>query len=348
MLGAKGASCGVERHAPGRPRKRAGFCGFGTRERVLKMESWVWVSHTKAFRPLSLAPLNPRDLLCYACRTPAKEARCWQTLECNVNIKVIKDEARKHGCPDSLRSVAWYVLSGAAQIADAAETAGCSYTTLAASTADLPDEAVFAVEDEVRLVRTAYAERRLFTTAKSAEALSRMVFAYMQRNPTCGYVKGLVHIAALVLSVFGKDEEKVSWLSYHSALMTRSFSCSSKRIDMKAQRVTKEVTSAFPCHTPAGLLDADGPAGAAHVPPLRRQRAAGLPRGGAGAAAAAGEARAGAGRPAVQAGPRRCGPAVLVLVLHRLRPHAAPRGEQPVECRVGTILGNPVPHQGPG
>ncbi|GLC51890.1 hypothetical protein PLESTB_000559900 [Pleodorina starrii] len=155
----------------------------------------------------------------------AKEglARCWQSFEisgCAKVTKDIKEEVRRHGFPPSIRADAYFFLSGGSLLQR--EHPADTYNKLAASTSNLSDDAIYNVEDDVRNARVLFKDTRLFSTAKGAEVLSRIIFAYIQRNPACGYFKGLAGIAALLLSTFGKErEEQVFWTLV--ALLERRF-----------------------------------------------------------------------------------------------------------------------------
>ncbi|GFR45366.1 hypothetical protein Agub_g6741 [Astrephomene gubernaculifera] len=160
-------------------------------------------------------------------RTLAKEAglaRCWQSFDVAAsNVKItseIKEEVRRHGIPKGIRADAYFALSGASSLQQ--EHAN-TYTSLAASTSNLSDEVIFGVEDDVRSARLVFKDSPLFATAKGAEVLSRLIFAYIQRNPACGYFKGLAHIAALLLATFGKQREEQAFWTLVALLERRLF-----------------------------------------------------------------------------------------------------------------------------
>ncbi|KXZ46574.1 hypothetical protein GPECTOR_42g784 [Gonium pectorale] len=161
-------------------------------------------------------------------RTLAKDAaypKCWQSFVSDIKgekrvTPAIKDDVRRHGIPASLRADAYYALSGAVSLQH--EHAG-TYSALAASTSSLSDDVLYSVEDDVRNVRVTFKDSRLFSTAKGAETLSRIVFAYLQYNPACGYFKGLGHIAALLLTTFGREREEQAFWTLAALLKRRCF-----------------------------------------------------------------------------------------------------------------------------
>lgn len=100
----------------------------------------------------------------------------------------------------------WFVLSGArAKKQAAGEGAYAKYT---ASTDAVPDEIVYRVEADAKAACQAHSAHRVFCTAKGMETLSRLLLAYAAAHPSGGYSKGLNHIAALTLLVFGREREE--------------------------------------------------------------------------------------------------------------------------------------------
>ncbi|PNH11967.1 Growth hormone-regulated TBC protein 1 [Tetrabaena socialis] len=131
-------------------------------------------------------------------------ARCWQSLDNAKITNTMKEEARKHGIPASLRAEAYYVLSGGSALQTGHPPR--AYSALAASTADISDTDVYAVEADITSARVFFT-----TSAKGAEALSRIIFAFVNRNPR-GYFRALPQIAGLLLTVFGRErEEQAFW-----------------------------------------------------------------------------------------------------------------------------------------
>lgn len=68
-------------------------------------------------------------------------------------------------------------------------------------------------------------ETRLFSTAKGAESLSRVIFAYLQREGFSygGYWKGLASVAAQLLTVFGREREEHAFWTLVALLERRFF-----------------------------------------------------------------------------------------------------------------------------
>ena len=114
-----------------------------------------------------------------------------------------KEQARK-GFAAAKRPDAWLVLSGGMEMKEQAAT---PYSVLAACTSTLAEECVFAVEDDVRSAMQLFRQQGTFSTAKGAEALSRMLFAFAARNGG-SYMRSQAHVAALLLLVFGKEREE--------------------------------------------------------------------------------------------------------------------------------------------
>lgn len=160
-------------------------------------------------------------------RTRAKEtglARCWQSFEFSDGAKVtaaVKEEVRRHGFPQSLRADAYFFLSGGSVLLR--EHSPGAYINLAASTSELTDDIIYNVEDDVRNAYVLYKDTRLFSTVKGAEVLSRIIFAYIQYIPTCGYFKGLAAIAALLLTTFGREREEQAFWTLVALLQRRFF-----------------------------------------------------------------------------------------------------------------------------
>ncbi|KAG2495792.1 hypothetical protein HYH03_006035 [Edaphochlamys debaryana] len=82
------------------------------------------------------------------------------------------------------------------------------------------------------MARALYKDSRLFSTAKGAEVLSRVMFAYLSRNPACGYFRGLAHVAALLLSVFGREREEQAFWALVGLLEKRFFPCSGGQVPL--------------------------------------------------------------------------------------------------------------------
>lgn len=117
----------------------------------------------------------------------------------------LKEQARR-GLPADQRPDAWLMLSGGRELA-AAHAPGY-YASLAASTADLPEEVIFAVEDDVRATQQLFRQQqhaRLFSTAKGLESLSRVLLGFAHRG---AYFRGLAHVAAVMLVAFGREREE--------------------------------------------------------------------------------------------------------------------------------------------
>ncbi|KAG2426053.1 hypothetical protein HXX76_013243 [Chlamydomonas incerta] len=159
-------------------------------------------------------------------RTLAKEGlpRCWQSFDPSQPTPItsaIKEEVRKAGIPAGLRADFYFVASGAHKLAGDAPAG--YYTALAASTADLSDDVIFAVEDDIRVARILHKdETRLFSTAKGAETLSRVIFAYLRRGGG-SYWKGLASVAAQLLTVFGREREEATFWTLVALLEHRFF-----------------------------------------------------------------------------------------------------------------------------
>jgi hypothetical protein len=123
----------------------------------------------------------------------------------------LKDEIRRVGLPAEHRADAWWLLSGAASLQQ--QHAPGTYAVLAASPDSLSDEILFAVEEDVRLARAQFPDCRVLQTAKGAEAHSRVLFAALQHLPAGAYSRQLAPIAALILTVFGRErEEQAFWV----------------------------------------------------------------------------------------------------------------------------------------
>ncbi|KAG2434481.1 hypothetical protein HYH02_012310 [Chlamydomonas schloesseri] len=158
-------------------------------------------------------------------RTLAKDLpRCWQSFDPSQPTPItsaIKEEVRKAGIPAGLRPDFYFVASGAHKLANDAPAG--TYSALAASTADLADDVIFQVEDDIRVARILHKdETRLFSTAKGAEALSRVIFAYLQRGGSA-YWKGLASVAAQLLTVFGREREEQAFWTLVALLERRFF-----------------------------------------------------------------------------------------------------------------------------
>ncbi|GIL82617.1 hypothetical protein Vretifemale_11487 [Volvox reticuliferus] len=172
-------------------------------------------------------------------RIPAKEAglaRCWQSFDFSENVKVtpaIKEEVRRNGFPPTMRADAYYFLSGGSALQR--EQPPGAYSILAASTSNVSDDAIYSVEDDVRNARVLFKDTRLFSTAKGVEVLSRIIFAYIQHNPACGYFKGLANIAALLLTAFGKEREEQAFWTLVALLERRFFPYTSGRVPSGAR-----------------------------------------------------------------------------------------------------------------
>lgn len=87
--------------------------------------------------------------------------------------------------------------------------ASATYSVLCTSFDSVSDETVYRSEGDAKLACLGLsAYHKLFCTAKGIDIISRMLLAYGALHPKLGYVKGLHHVAGVMILVFGREREE--------------------------------------------------------------------------------------------------------------------------------------------
>eukprot|EP00798_Chlamydomonas_sp_ICE-L_P010800 gene10800-16949_t len=142
-----------------------------------------------------------------AAATQDKLAKLWPS-EISLSstpTKTLKSLCRK-GIPAHLRASAWLYLSGGAAKRDANPD---MYRELSASTSDLDESLLYAIEEDGRL---GFNGNRFIASSKGFEAVNRMLFALVRHlSQKTGrpfvYAKGLAQLAAVILIEFDLSRE---------------------------------------------------------------------------------------------------------------------------------------------
>ncbi|GMH42234.1 hypothetical protein BSKO_10153 [Bryopsis sp. KO-2023] len=120
--------------------------------------------------------------------------------------RALKMMIRK-GIPPGLRSWVWMETSGAQERMNQASEG----RTYAACLKKAMEHSPFAKQIELDIPRT-YPGHPWLEMQQGQQALERVLLAYAARNPRTGYCQSMNYIAAMLLLVLDKNEEKAFWM----------------------------------------------------------------------------------------------------------------------------------------
>lgn len=147
----------------------------------------------------------------------------------------------RKGVPAEYRATVWFWVSGG--LAKKTAAPENYYTRLAASSSNLSDDALLAIEQDVRTVFSSFRQHHLFNKSKGVETLSRVLMAICQHLPESGHFKGLHHIAALLLVVFGLSREEDVFFTLAALLEDRLYSYCNGKVLLTSRRQLQHSTT---------------------------------------------------------------------------------------------------------